>query len=60
MTYKQQIKIGKRIEREHLSYYHKIKNQKKLPTDSEFTKGIAKAHIKEDKNYYDKLSKAGL
>lgn len=60
MTYKQQLKIGKKVEQEHLPYYHKIKKQNKCPTDSQFAEGIAKAHIKEDKNYYTKLMKAGL
>jgi hypothetical protein len=60
MSYAQQIKIGKRIEREHLPYYHKVKKSGKCPTDAQFTEGIAKAHISEDKNYYTKLKKARL
>lgn len=58
MTY--QLKLGKKVEREHLPYLRKLKKQKKCPTDNQFVTGIAKAHIKEDKNYYTKLKKAGL
>lgn len=60
MSYKLQIAKGKKVEKEHLDFYHKIKKQKKLPSDKKFTEGIAKAHIKEDKNYYTKLEKAKL
>jgi hypothetical protein len=55
-----QLRIGKKIEREHLPYYRKIKKTGKCPTENQFVEGIAKAHIKEDKNYYTKLKKAGL
>lgn len=59
-----QLKIGKKIEREHLPYFRKIKAYKqktgKCPTENQFTEGIAKAHLKEDKEYYTKLKKAGL
>lgn len=54
------IKQGAKVEREHLSYYHQIKKEKKLPSDQKFTEGIAKAHIKEDPQYYSKLKKAKL
>lgn len=60
MAYKQQLKKGISVEREHLPYYHSIKKQKKYPTDKQFAEGIAKAHLKEDKNYYTKLQKAKL
>jgi len=64
MTYKEQLKKGRKVEKEHLFYYRQIKKQKmktgRCPTDRQFTEGIAKAHIKEDKNYYDKLKKAKL
>jgi len=55
-----QLKIGKKIEREHLPYFRKVKRVKKYPTENNFVEGIAKAHLKEDKNYYSKLKKAGL
>jgi hypothetical protein len=55
-----QLKQGKKVEREHLAFYHKIKKSKKLPSDEKFTEGIAKAHIQEDKAYYTKLKKAKL
>lgn len=55
-----QLSVGKKVEREHLPYYRKIKKSGKCPTEEQFTEGIAKAHIKEDKNYYTKLQKAGL
>jgi len=59
-----QMKIGKRIEREHLPYFRKMKAHKlktgKCPTESQFVEGISKAHLKEDRNYYSKLKKAGL
>jgi hypothetical protein len=64
MSYKLQLSKGKRVEREHLPYYHQIQKEKqktgKCPTDEKFVEGIAKAHIKEDKNYYTKLEKAKL
>jgi hypothetical protein len=60
MSYKLQLKKGRAVEREHLDFYHKIKKEKKLPSDKKFTEGIAKAHLKEDSKYYDKLQKAGL
>lgn len=55
-----QLKLGKKVEREHLPYYRKIKKSGKCPSETKFTEGIAKAHIKEDKKYYTKLKKAGL
>jgi len=60
MSYKAQIKMGKKVEREHLPFYRKIKKKGKLPTESKFVEGILSAHLKEDKNYYTKLNKAGL
>lgn len=64
MSYKLQLNKGKRVEREHLPYYHQIQKNKmktgKCPTDEKFVEGIAKAHINEDSSYYDKLQKAGL
>lgn len=64
MAYNQKIKTGSRVEREHLPFFHKIKKgymkTGKCPSDKQFTEGIAKAHIQEDKKYYTKLKKAGL
>jgi hypothetical protein len=59
MTYNQQLKKGRAVEKEHLAFYHQIKKKDKLPSDKKFTEGIAKAHIKEfpKGNYYDELSK---
>lgn len=58
MTY--QLKLGRKVEREHLPYLRKLKKTGKCPTDSQFVEGIAKAHLQEDKQYYTKLQKAGL
>jgi hypothetical protein len=62
MTY--QLKLGRKVEKEHLPYFRKIQAYKKktgkCPTEKQFVEGIAKAHLKEDKNYYTKLKKAGL
>lgn len=60
MAYKAQLKMGRKVEREHLPYLHQLKKSKRCPSDAQFTEGIAKVHIKEDKNYYSKLKKAGL
>jgi hypothetical protein len=64
MSFKTQLKKGKKVEREHLPYYHQIKKKfsktGKCPTDSQFAEGIAKEHISENPKYYDKLIKAGL
>lgn len=63
MTYNQQLKKGRKIEREHIPYYHQIQKDKmktgKCPTDEKFVEGIAKAHINEfpNGNYYDELEK---
>jgi hypothetical protein len=59
-----QLKIGKKIEREHLGTYKKLKayhsKNKRCISDEKFTEAIARDHLKEDKNYYTKLKKAGL
>lgn len=64
MTYKTQLKKGKKIEQEHLPFYRQIKKQNqqsgKCPSEEKFAEGIAKAHLRENPNYYTKLSKAGL
>ena len=59
-----QLKIGTRVEREHkptirkMQAYH-AETGKCLP-DNKVYESIAKDHLKEDKNYYKKLKKAGL
>jgi sulfur relay (sulfurtransferase) DsrC/TusE family protein len=62
MTY--QLKLGKRIEKEHLGTFRKMKAYRKktgkCPSDKMFVESITKDHLKEDKNYYTKLKKAGL
>jgi len=64
MTYKENLRKGMLVEREHLPFFHKIKKgymgTGKCPSDKQFTEGIAKAHIQEDKKYYTKLKKAGI
>jgi hypothetical protein len=60
MTYAQQLKMGRKVEKEHIPYYRQIKSSGKCPTESKFTEGIAKSHISEDSAYYTKLKKAGL
>lgn len=64
MTYNQKVTQGAKVEREHLPFFHKIKKgymkTGKCPSDKQFTEGISKAHIHEDRNYYTKLKKAGL
>lgn len=64
MTNSYQLKMGKRVEKEHTGTllkeraYHK-KTGKCMPI-SQVEENIAKDHIKEDKNYYTKLKKAKL
>jgi hypothetical protein len=59
-----QLKIGKRIEKEHLPFWRRIKAFKELtgkcPTDKQFVEGIAKDHLKEYPDYYSRLKKAKL
>lgn len=63
MAYKQELKMGRKVEKEHLPFYRQIKkqNQKtgKCPTENQFVEGIAKAHIQEfpKGNYYSELAK---
>lgn len=60
---KTQLQIGIGVEKEHKDLYQRIKkmfeaNGMKMPiSENEFYKTIAKAHIREDKYYYDKLLK---
>jgi sulfur relay (sulfurtransferase) DsrC/TusE family protein len=59
-----QLKLGKKVEREHLGTLRRMKayQQKtgKCPSDKMFVESIAKDHLKENKNYYTKLKKAKL
>jgi hypothetical protein len=59
-NYKKNLMMGKKVEREHLHYYHKLKKSHKCPSDEKFTEGIAKAHISEKSDYYSRLKRAGL
>ena len=58
MTYSTQLKIGRKVEKEHSKTY--ALSQKKKLTRKQFYDSIAKDHLKEDKNYYSKLKKAKL
>jgi hypothetical protein len=76
MTYKEELKKGKKVEREHKDTYKILQKKKSqqyedyiLYGDKErddeisrnkFYESIAKDHLKEDKNYYTKLKKAKL
>lgn len=57
------LKEGIKIEKEHKDLYKKLKNRLKkegvlMPiSEKEFYSTIAKAHLKEEKNYYDLLKK---
>lgn len=54
-----ELKVGGRVEQEHKNTYKYIERNVKrtghLPSFKDFSKSIAKDHIKEDKNYYSKL-----
>lgn len=55
---------GARVEGEHKSAYNAIKrefrNNGRIISFNEFTRLIAKDHLKEDPQYYSKLKKAKL
>jgi hypothetical protein len=57
-----QLKTGIKVESEHKDLYKMVKNCKSpcKITPTKFYATIAKAHLKEDKNYYNKLKKARL
>ena len=59
-----QLSIGSKVEREHLSTFRDLKRyykkNKRFPSNKFFTSSIAKDHLKEDKKYYSKLLKAKL
>lgn len=55
-----ELEQGKQIEKEHKDVYNDIKQDVQEDdyldmTEDEFTEGIAKDHLEEDKNYYTKL-----
>ena len=58
-----ELEMGIEIEKEHLNIYKEIKallekNDIKMPwTEDEFAEKVAKAHLKEMKNYYTELKK---
>jgi hypothetical protein len=59
-----QLKLGKKVEREHLGTIRKLKSYRqrtgKCMSDNKIIESIAKDHLKEDKNYYTKLKEANL
>jgi len=59
-----QLKLGKKVEREHLGTIRKLKSYRqrtgKCMPDNKIIESIAKDHLKEDKNYYTKLKRANL
>jgi len=59
MTYNQQLKKGRKIEKEHQRTYDLVKRNPKIFKDK-FYESIAKDHLKEDPEYYTKLAKAKL
>lgn len=63
MAYRQQLKIGKKVEKEHsgtIDFIIKMLKRDKTPKKKEIYGKIAKDHLKEDPKYYTKLMKAGL
>ena len=63
-SYKQQLKQGKKVEKEHYPTYRKMlayhKKTGQCLSKEKFAEDIAKDHLKESKNYYSKLQKAKL
>ena len=59
---KYQLKLGKKVEREHLGTYKMLMRSKKMnkcPSKDQFYESIAKDHLKEfpNKPYYSELGK---
>ena len=60
---KTELEMGIKVEKEHLNIYKEVKsllgkNGIKMPwTEDEFAEKVAKAHLKEMKNYYTELKK---
>ena len=63
-NYEEQLKKGIQVEKEHKNTYDFIKSYikkyKKMPSKRDVYLNIAKDHLKEHDNYYDRLLKAGL
>ena len=59
-----ELKQGIKVESEHKNLYDYFKKECKSPchmlSENEFYGKIAKAHLKEDKHYYDKLKELKL
>jgi hypothetical protein len=59
-----ELKTGQRVEEEHKKTYkfieRRIKQTGHIPSFKDVTKSIAKDHLKEDKDYYQKLKKCNL
>jgi hypothetical protein len=64
MTYKQQMAMGRKVEREHKGTYAYMKKYHamtgRLPPEEKVFESISSDHLKEDKEYYSKLKKSGL
>jgi hypothetical protein len=56
----QQLRKGKKIEKEHRNTYELVRKYGIPKKDKEFYEMIARDHLKEDADYYTKLKKAGL
>ena len=58
-----ELEMGVKVEKEHLNIYNELKTLLKskdidMPwTEDEFAEKVAKAHLKEMKNYYTELKK---
>jgi len=58
-----ELEMGIKVEKEHLDIYKELKNYLEknnleiLWTEDEFAEKVAKAHLKEMKNYYTELKK---
>jgi sulfur relay (sulfurtransferase) DsrC/TusE family protein len=61
---KKQLKIGIGVEREHKSTVSFLKNyiqkHKRLPPERTIYRSIASDHLKENRNYYNKLRRCKL
>jgi hypothetical protein len=64
MTFKAQLSKGRMVEAEHRTTYDYLKKYQDkhgtLPKENKFYEKIATDHIKEDRDYYSKLKRAGL
>jgi len=59
-----QLKLGKKVEREHLGTIRKLKSYRqrtgKCMPDNQIIENIAKDHLHEKPDYYSRLKLAGL